>query len=88
MANRQTYIELSVKTTKLVNGIRTVLELLQKVEDKVQNINKLKINTIGLNNGTEINTQLEKLNQTLLKVALSTEQINKKFKEMPKEKKV
>nr|DAX66546.1 MAG TPA: minor tail protein [Bacteriophage sp.] len=85
MANRQTYIELSVKTTKLVNGIRTVLELLQKVEDKVQNINKLKINTIGLNNGTEINTQLEKLNQTLLKVALSTEQINKKFKEMPKE---
>ena len=85
MANRQTYIELSVKTTKLVNGIRTVLELLQKVEDKVQNINKLKINAIGLNNGIEINTQLEKLNQTLLKVALSTEQINKKFKEMPKE---
>lgn len=80
MAGRQTFIEMSIKTTKVANGIRAVLELLQKVEDKMTNLNKFKL---GIVDESVIVKQLNRIEVAQVKLRRSAEETNKKLSEKP-----
>lgn len=80
MAGRQTFIEMSIKTTKVANGIRAVLDLLQKVEDKMTNLNKFKL---GIVDESVIVKQLNRIEVAQVKLRRSAEETNKKLSEKP-----
>lgn len=80
MASRQTYIEMSIKTTKVANGIRAILDLLQKVEDKMSHLNNYKLSIVD---ESVIVKQLNRIEVAQVKIKKSTEETNKKLNEKP-----